>query len=287
MVEMETSATFTLSAFGDEIADDLHEQLQVMRELHIGFLDLRSVWGKNVLHLDDDQISEVGRICAEHGIAVSCIGSPVGKSPIANPIETEMSNLAHLFRVAEALGTRRVRIFSFFPPARHNNLNYDNYLQEAISRLAQLTKMAQREGFQLVLENERDIVGDTVERCHAILSAIDNPHLRFLWDPGNFILVGEAEPTERGWPLLGQYTAYVHIKDAVLADSAIRPAGEGDGQVGKLLAHLRDSGYQGYLALEPHLATAGHSGGFSGASGMALAAETLRQLMMSHGCPER
>jgi sugar phosphate isomerase/epimerase len=280
-----SSATFTLSAFGDEIADDLHEQLQCLRELRIGYLDLRGVWGKNVLHLDDE-VTRVRQICAEQGIAVSCIGSPVGKSPIVDPIEREVSNLTRIFKIAEAVGTRRVRVFSFYPPDTRSNAHYDQYVEEATSRLARLTDLAQQEGFILLLENEKEIVGDTLERCHAILSAIDSTHLRFLWDPANFVQVGVARPTQQGWPLLGAYVGYVHVKDAVLADGSVRAAGEGDGQVLELLSALRCSGYQGFLALEPHLAIAGPSSGFSGASGMTHAVAALRGLLTELDCVE-
>lgn len=273
-----SSATFTLSAFGDEIADDLQVQLQTLRELEIDHLELRGVWGKNVLRLDDAKVARVRQMCAEYGIGVSCIGSPVGKSPIEDPVEREVSNLTRIFQIAEALGTRRVRIFSFYPPDTTSSTHYDAYLAEAIDRLSRLTKLAEREGFDLLLENERDIVGDTPARCHAILSAIDSPHLRFIWDPANFVQVGVARPTERGWSSLGPYTTHVHIKDAVLAGGDVKPAGDGDGQVGELLVKLRDSGYRGFLALEPHLAIAGRAGGFSGVGGMARAVEALRQL---------
>ncbi len=50
-----------------------------------------------------------------------------------------------------------------------------------------------------------------------------------------------------------------------------------------LLLAARDVGYQGMLALEPHLAIAGHSS-FSGVEGMTYAAETLRKLMADVGC---
>jgi sugar phosphate isomerase/epimerase len=279
-------ATFTLSAFGDEIADDLQEQLQSLHELRVDYLELRGVWGKNVLHLDDDQVARVRQTCAGYGIAVSCIGSPVGKSPIVDPIEQEISNLARIFQIAETVGTRRVRVFSFYPPDTSSNARYDAYVEEAISRLGRLTDLARREGFVLLLENEKGIVGDTLERCHAILSAIDSPSLRFLWDPANFVQVGVARPTEHGWPSLGATVAHVHVKDAVLADGSVRAAGEGDGQVAELLSALRDDGYQGFLALEPHLALAGPSSGFSGASGMTYAVETLRRLMGKLGCAE-
>jgi sugar phosphate isomerase/epimerase len=136
------------------------------------------------------------------------------------------------------------------------------------------------------LENEKDIVGDTLARCHALVSGVDSPHLRFLWDPANFVQVGEERVTERGWPMLGEYVEYVHIKDSRLSDGSVCAAGEGDGQVRELLSELKASGYQGVLALEPHLALAGHSTGFSGTSGMTYAVEALRQLMAEVGCVE-
>ena len=55
----DTSATFTLSAFGDEIADDVDAQLAVLGELDIGWLELRKAWGNNVLQLDDGQVAEL------------------------------------------------------------------------------------------------------------------------------------------------------------------------------------------------------------------------------------
>jgi sugar phosphate isomerase/epimerase len=281
-----TTATFVLSAFGDEIADDLTEQLHLLRDLRVGYLELRGAWGQNVLKMDDDTAAAVRWRCAEFGVVVSCIGSPLGKSPIADPLEREMSNLERIFRVAEVVGTRRVRVFSFYPPDTHTNAGYDDFVAEATARLAQMADAARREGFTLLLENEKEIVGDTPERCHAILSAVDSPHLRFAWDPANFVQVGVAQPMERGWSLLGPYATHVHVKDAHLADGSVCAAGEGDGQVGELLTALSDGGYQGFLALEPHLAVAGRSGGFTGPGGMTYAVSTLRRLMASLDCVE-
>ncbi len=279
-------ASFTLSAFGDEIAQDLDEQLKTLRELRIGYLELRGAWGTNVLRMDDEMVSRVRSACAGHGVAVACIGSPIGKSPIADPVEKESANLSRIFQIGEALDCRQVRIFSFYPPDTSSNARYDEYIEEATSRLAGLTDLAQREGFCLLLENEKDIVGDTLARCHALVSGVANPHLRFLWDPANFVQVGEAQVTERGWPLLGEYVSHVHIKDAHLRDGSVCAAGEGDGQVKELLNRLKDTGYQGFLALEPHLAIAGASGGFTGADGMVYAVQALRRLMAEVGCTE-
>jgi sugar phosphate isomerase/epimerase len=84
---------------------------------------------------------------------------------------------------------------------------------------------------------------------------------------------------ERGWPMVGDTIGYVHIKDAVLSDGHVVPAGEGDGQLPELLTHLIAADYQGFLALEPHLKTAGHSTGHSGADGMTIAVNALRKVM--------
>jgi len=281
-----TDATFTLSAFGDEIDSDLKTQLQTLHDLRIGGLELRGAWGVNVLKLSDEQASAVRQLCDEYDVKVRCLGSPIGKTPILDPIEKEETNLKRLFEIGRAVGTRRIRIFSFYPPDTSTNAGYDAYVEQSATRLARLTEMAAREDFLLLLENEKDIVTDTPERCHAVLMSVNSPHLRFAWDPANFVQVGVAGPMTRGWEMLKSYIAYIHVKDAMLADGAVRPAGEGDGQVKELLIGLKDMGYRGVLALEPHLQIAGHSGGFSGAEGMKIAVAALRKLMAETGCQE-
>jgi len=281
-----TDATFTLSAFGDEVDDDLKTQLRTLRDLRIGGLELRGAWGTNVLKLSDEQASAARRLCDEYGVKVKCLGSPIGKTPILDPIEKEETNLKRLFEIGRIVGTRRIRIFSFYPPDTSTNAGYDTYVDQSAARLARLTALAAQEDFLLLLENEKDIVTDTPERCQAVLAKVNSPHLRFAWDPANFVQVGVAGPMSRGWEMLKPYVAYVHVKDAVLADGSVKPAGEGDGQVKELLLGLKEMGYQGVLALEPHLKIADHSGGFSGAEGMQYAANALRKLMTETGCQE-
>ncbi len=282
-----SEANFTISAFGDEIADDLATQLAVLRELQIGYLELRGAWGKNVLRFTDDEAHTVRALCDQQGIGVSAIGSPIGKSALADPIEQELANLERIITIGRIVGTQRVRVFSFYPPDLSSNAHYDQYVDAVVERLQQLATVAGNAGCELLLENEKGIVGDTLVRCQQLLADVNHPALTFAWDPANFIQVGEERVTERGWPLLGNQIGYVHIKDARLAGGEVQPAGEGDGQIDLLLAHLRDRGYQGFLALEPHLAVAGHSSGFSGPAGMARAVAALRQLMANQNCVER
>jgi sugar phosphate isomerase/epimerase len=278
-----TQAQFTLSAFGDEIAVNLYDQLRVLNELNIGYLELRGVWNKNVLELDDEEARKVRALCDQHGVRVSAIGSPIGKSPIGEPIADDVARLERIMRTGEIVGTRSVRVFSYYP-AEGDDM--DALVPAVAARLATLAARAAQEGYELLLENEKGIVGDTISRCAALLQSVGAPNLRFAWDPANFVQVDEAHATDDGWPLLGSQVGHVHIKDARLADGSVHPAGQGDGQVPELLTRLKDAGYVGYLALEPHLAIAGHSSGFSGPDGMAHAAKTLRAVMAATGCVE-
>ena len=277
------TAQFTLSAFGDEIADDVDEQLRVFHDLDIGYLELRSAWGTNVLELTDEQVGRLIERCEAYSIRVSCIGSPIGKSPIDVPIEKVVDDLERITDIAKMVGTDRVRVFSFYPES--DGLQAER-VDESISRLSVMSEIAAESGIVLLLENEGGLVGDTPEQCRALVEGVNSPHLRYVWDTGNYPQMGFARSVDIGWPLLAEYTECVQVKDCRITDGTITVAGEGDGQVRELLHNLRKSEYVGFLALEPHLLVAGQSGGFSGAEGMRMAAGALRGLMAEVGCVE-
>src|SRR3712207_2459217 len=97
--------TFIVSAFGDEIVDDLATQLDVLASEGIHHLELRGAWGHNVLDLDRDQLRKAREMLRERGFEVSAIGSPIGKSQLTQPREFEMERLDRAIAAAEALHT--------------------------------------------------------------------------------------------------------------------------------------------------------------------------------------
>jgi sugar phosphate isomerase/epimerase len=138
----------------------------------------------------------------------------------------------------------------------------------------------------LLLENEKGLVGDIPERMVQIFETFDTPRLRFIWDPANFVQCKVANQVDEWWDALSPYIGYIHIKDAYLSDNTVCPAGDGDGQVDKLLQKLHETGYDGVLSLEPHLKEARHSSGFSGPELMKVAVDKLRALMQTVGMSE-
>ena len=271
-----------ISAFGDEIAVDFEEQLQVLQRLQIPLIDVRAAWGVNCSRFGDEQVKRIGSLCQQYRIQVSCMGSPIGKSPLQDDIAIESDRLKRIGDIAHQLGTNNIRLFSFYPQAAVSQ----SIMQAAVGRLQTLVDIAEELDLALLLENEKALVGDTPERCLTLLRSVDSPRLKFIWDPANFVQCGTAEQVDQWWDALHPFTAYVHIKDARLSDGTMTPAGEGDGQVKALLERLRASGYEGVLSLEPHLVEARHSSGFSGVDGMTVAVTALRKLMGEVGIPE-
>ncbi len=264
-----------LSAFGDEIAADLEEQLAVLNKLEVDGLDLRAAWDTNISQMSDEQVQRAKQLCDDHGIVIRCIGSPIGKSPIEDSIDNELERLRRIIDVCGMVGTPNIRMFSFYPPTNDSS----SYIQTSIERLQKLVDLAAANDVILLLENEKGLVGDTPGHCLQLLQAIDSPHLRFIWDPANFVQEKVERQVERFWDTLAPFIGYVHIKDAVLADGSVRAAGEGDGQLDLLIEKLYQIGYDGVLSLEPHLAHAGHMSGFSGPDKMEYAVNALRKLL--------
>ena len=271
-----------ISAFGDEIAVDFEEQLQVLQRLKISRIDIRAAWGVNCSLFADEHIKHINILCQQYRIQVSCMGSPVGKSPLQDDIAIESERLKRIGEIAHRLGTKNIRIFSFYPQA----VVSPSVMQTSIERLQILAGIAAEGDLHLLLENEKGLVGDTPERCLKLLQSVDSPRLKFIWDPANFVQCGVTEQIRQWWDALHLYTAYIHIKDARLSDGIIMPAGQGDGQIKTLLQRLHASGYDGVLSLEPHLVEARHSSGFSGVDGITVAVKALRKLMDEVGIQE-
>ena len=266
---------FILSGFADEISPSLDEQLAVLGTESISHLELRSVWGTNVADLDDGQVATLRRALGEAGAHVSAIGSPIGKIRVDAPLPPELERMRRVADIARELGTAIVRVFSFFippgePPERHR--------QRVIDRMGALAQLAEERGLVLAHENEKEIYGDIPQRCADLITAVGSPALRAAFDAANFVQCG-VQPHSEGYGLLRPYLVYLQIKDAVAATGEIVPAGRGDGQLRETLTALADSGFEGYLSLEPHLAQAGRYGGFSGPEGFHRAAQALRSLL--------
>jgi len=262
-----------ISGFADEIADDLDDQLSTLESLDISHLDLRGVWNENALDLSADRLDDLEATLDDRGFSVTSIGSPIGKIGVEEAFEPHMERLDRALELAERFDADGVRVFSYYipdgdDPAAHR--------EEVLRRTEVAVEKAEDAGVTLLLENEKDIYGDTPGRMRDLLTTVDSPRLRAVFDPANYLEVG-VRPYPDALVQVVEYVEQVHVKDAEFGERGeIRPAGEGDGRIGETVAALRDRGFDGVLSLEPHLAFAGSAYGYSGPEGFEAAAEALK-----------
>ena len=266
---------WTLSGFADEISPDLDVQIQTLQAEGIKHVELRGVWGKNVLALTDDEIETVRTKLGEQGIKISSIGSPIGKIKITDDFSAHLAAFDRALQVARVLNAPFIRIFSFFMPANEDPLRYR---EQVLDRLSQMVRLAEGTGITLLHENEKEIYGDIPSRCLDILTQINSPSLRAAWDPANFVQCG-VRPFTNGFNALRPFIAYVHVKDALLATGEVVPAGNGDGEWCETIVALRDSGFDGFFSMEPHLQEAGSFAGFSGPKLFGVAVQAFKGLL--------
>ncbi len=270
-----------LSAFADEIAANLDAQIMVLQSEHIHAIDLRSMWGVNVLDLSDQQVAQIQQTLAAHNIQVAAIASPLGKVPIDSQFAASQQRFERALELAQTLHTPFIRIFSFYPPASHDiEAPFDHWADwrdEVLTRLQSMTQRAHEVGITLIHENEKAIYGDTIERCLDLMNAISDTHFQAAFDPANFIQCAQV-PYPGGYTKLHPWIDYMHVKDA-LANGAVVAAGEGEAHWPDLLQHLRQDGYDGFFSLEPHLAAAGQYQGFSGPALFKRASQAFQGLL--------
>ena len=266
LAKHDTRQAWAISAFGDEIAPELEQQVETLAAHDVRHVEFRSAWGINVVDLTAEQVSRASRVLEAAGTGVSAIGSPVGKAPIEGVFTQELSRLRAALAAADRLGTELVRVFSFYVP----DGSYRDHRDEVLRRMSALAREADVNGVTLVHENEAYIYGDTPERCRELVDGVASPALRLAFDPANFVQVG-VQPCSHAWPLLADAVAHFHVKDAVTVDrtglapyparvpedrlmGSVRVPGAGDGELKALLQELDRRGYQGFLTIEPHLA---------------------------------
>jgi sugar phosphate isomerase/epimerase len=273
---------WTLTGFADEISPELDEQLDTLADESIRFVELRSVWNKNVLDLTDDEVEKVGAAMSERGIGVSSIGSPIGKVPITEDFAPHLERFRRALHVAKVLDAPYVRVFSFFIPTGEDP---SVYRDEVLGRMGTLAKEAEYAGVVLVHENEKEIYGDIPSRCLDNLTRGDSPALRAAWDAANFVQCGVDHPYQEGYDSLRPYVEYVHVKDALAGSGTVVPAGEGDGEIRETISALHASGFDGFFSLEPHLASSGTYSGFSGPALFSRAAGAFKDLLRQQEIP--
>jgi len=271
----------TISAFADELGPDPQVQMDVLAEAGIAHIELRGVWNTNVLKLTDAQCAELKTQLGDRGFSVACIASPIGKVRLDEDWPAHFDAYRRAVELAEFFACRYIRIFSYYAPEGRDVADYRG---EVLDRLQQQVDYLGDRHVTLALENEKELFGAYPERCVYLLSAIGSKKLVGAFDPANFVNMDVRDVYRTCWLPLRPYTGYFHIKDFKYGEvERAVPAGEGDGQIPETLRDAAADGYDGWLALEPHLGKAEHSSGQTNPELFKRAAAALKRICAEVG----
>lgn len=267
------SCPFRLAVINDEITQDFEKACQIAAgEFGLGWIELRSMWDKNVTALNDKEIVDAKKILAAYKLRVTDIASPLFKTDWPGAPRSSQSEsrdqfhadfdaaaqdklLEHCISLAKTFETVRIRCFDFW------RLDDQKPYRGAINRkLQQAAERCARDKMILVLENEMSCNTATGEESAALLAAIPNKNFMLNWDPGNAAALGST-PYPDGYKLLPKdRIGHCHCKDVITkADGKYEWAAVGAGKVdwvGQLRA-LREGGFRFGLSLETHWRGAG------------------------------
>jgi sugar phosphate isomerase/epimerase len=237
-----------------------------MREYRVSSAELRGLWGTNIADFDAGQVKRASEALATRGMTVSCLATPFFKCEL-NADDAVVAGRMHLAKargygeqlevlrrcadLAHQFGTQLIRVFSFW---RRGDLTPAIEAQ-IVDAFAEPLKVAEQEGVTLLLENEHACYIGTGAEAARVLSEVNSPYARAVWDPGNALLAGEvAYPA--GYDAVKPFVAHVHVKDAMAkADGSGFDwcvIGDGDIDYTGQFDALRRDGYDGYVSLETH-----------------------------------
>jgi len=267
------NSRFKLSVITDEITQDFAHALEIAsKEFGLAYVELRTLWNKNIINLDEKEIAEVRRLLGKFNLQVTDIASPLFKTDWPGAPTSKYSPKTPQFgadytfaqqeevldrsiAIARALGTDCVRCFDFWrlddPKPFRDSM--DGKLRDTAAQVAS-------KKITLLLENEFACNTATGAEAARTLQAVQSPNLKLNWDPGNAAYRGELAFPEGFAKIPKERLGHVHCKDVVRkADGTYEWAAMGSGiidYVGQFRALAR-AGYSGTMSLETHWKGAG------------------------------
>jgi L-ribulose-5-phosphate 3-epimerase len=264
---------FRLAVISDEITQDFEKACQIVSgDFGLNWIELRTVWNKNVTELNAKELEDARKLLAAHKLQVTDIASPLFKTDWPGAPRSSQGEIRDQFRAdfdasaQDKLLDRCISLARFFDTDRIRCFDYwrlddQRPYREAINaKLQQAAVRCAKYNIILLLENEMSCNTATGEESAAVLKAIPDRNFMLNWDPGNAAAIGST-PYPTGYLLLPKNRiGHCHCKDVVRKpDHKYDWAPVGGGivdWVGQFQALQRD-GYHYALSLETHWRGAG------------------------------
>jgi L-ribulose-5-phosphate 3-epimerase len=253
-----------LGVLTDEVSPNLQEALDWAVQNRLSHVEIRTVDGSNVMNLPDGALLEISKETTRRGLFISAIASPVFKCALdpTRPVQTgdtfgqqedsveeHYRKLDRALEIAGMLGTKRIRIFSFW-----REKDPKPYEADILTHLKAAAAKAEAAGITLLLENEPSCNGGYAAEVGRLARLTASAYLKVLWDPGNEVYGGKSAFPD-GYAAVKDVLGHVHLKDALLDSSGkprCVPIGSGAVPYAAHIEALERDGYSGLYTIETH-----------------------------------
>lgn len=260
-----------LTGFADEASRDLDQQIAATKDIGWSAISARMVGEHNLHELPEAEFEQVAGRLKDAGIQVPELGSLIGNW--AKSIDSDFAiTLAEIDRAIprmQALDTQFVRIMSY----AQNPWGEDQQEAERFRRLREIVARFADAGLTAIHENCMNWGGFSAD--HTLRLVDEVPGLKLVFDTGNPVFQKDrSKPNSDGsfpwqdpfefWQKVRDHVAHIHIKDchnppSEGAEPDYTMPGEGSARLHDILGDAKARGYDGWIAIEPHVATVFHA----------------------------
>jgi sugar phosphate isomerase/epimerase len=260
-----------LTGFADEASRDLDKQIEATKALGWSCISTRMVGNANIHELPEEEFQRVADRLDEAGIHVPEFGSLIGNwgKKIDSDFAITLGEIERAIPRMKRLGTPMIRIMSY----AQNPWGEDQQDEERFHRLREIVNRFADQGLIAAHENCFNWGGFSAE--HTLRLVEEVPGLKLTFDTGNPVFQRDrSKPAADGsflwqdafefWQKVREHVVHIHIKDCHNpVGDATEPEytmpGEGSAKVREILADAAARNYDGYIAIEPHVATVFHA----------------------------
>ncbi|MEM1124387.1 MAG: TIM barrel protein [Bacteroidota bacterium] len=255
-----------LTGFTDEAASDLDQQIAVTKALGWDYLSARMIDGTNIHDLPEKDFAIVCEKLEAANIKVAEFGTMIGSwaKTIHSDWGLTMAEIDRCIPRMQRLRVQYARIMSY----AQCPWGEAQFEAERFRRLRIIHQRFADAGLTALHENCMNWGGFSAEHTLRLLQEV--PDLKLVFDTGNPVFQRDrSKPQPYPWQNALEFyhqvkhaIAHVHIKDGIMHAEEGEPeytfAGKGDGFTKEIVADLLANGYEGFIAIEPHVGKVFH-----------------------------
>lgn len=265
-----------LTGIADEAGASLDVQIQAHQELGWDSIEARIVEFDGVkgnLHeIPDTVFDKVAARLEEKGMKICGFGSLIGNwaKKITDDFSITEAEIARAIPRMQRLGAKLIRVMSYAvcKDDAGNDLE-EQFAPERIKRMREINQRFADAGLTVVHENCMNWGGMSPSHVHRLAEAV--PGMKWVFDTGNPVFIddrdrpGHKQDSWEMYQAIKPHMVHVHVKDGIWDktknDAVYTYPGEGEGQTERIMRDLVETGYSGYISIEPHVAVVFHGAG--------------------------